>query len=106
LNGIISRFLKTGTLTYCAWKITFLDTEKHYKAREILWINIFEDVKTDFVMLFGVWKCDDLGTISYCISVIWVYTTSLSSSHPYVLVVVSQQYRIIIKSVILGAKLY
>ena len=63
---IISRFLKTGTLTYCAWKITFLDTKKHYKAREILWINIFEDVKTDFVMLFGVWKCDDLGTISYC----------------------------------------
>ena len=29
LNGINSRFLETGTLTYCAWKIIFLDTKKH-----------------------------------------------------------------------------
>ena len=29
LNGIISRFLQTGTITYCAWKITFLDAKKH-----------------------------------------------------------------------------
>ena len=59
LNEIISRFLQAGTITYCAWKITFLDAKKHCKARKILLINIFEEVKTDFVMLFGVWKCDD-----------------------------------------------
>ena len=57
LNGIISSFLQIGT---------FLNAKDHYKAREILWVNIFEDVKPDFVMLFWVWKCYDLGTISYC----------------------------------------
>ena len=66
LNGIISSFLQIGAITYYAWMITLLDAKEHYKTREILWVKIFEDVKPDFVMLFWVWKCYDLGTISYC----------------------------------------
>ena len=64
LNGINSRFLQIGTRTYCTWMITFLDAKMHYKARVIVCVNIFEDVKTDFIVLFWVWNCDDLGTIS------------------------------------------
>ena len=43
-------FLQIGTVTYCDWMITFLDGNKRsiYKAREILWVYLFEDVKTDF----------------------------------------------------------
>ena len=47
LNGIISIFLQLGTITYCALIITFL-TQRSITKPKIIWINIFEDIKTNF----------------------------------------------------------